>query len=904
MLKILYLEDNKFDIELTQIALLKAFPDCKIDTMRSVIECKNHITETSDYDVAILDLNLPDGNGVDALVHIRQLELEIVVIILTGSGNEEAAIAALKAGANDYVPKKIGYLNNLPDVVKNAIENFKVNLANKAQIIHVLYIEWNKHDIDLTERHMRRYAPQIQIESVKAPDEALHILDNYNSSKPAHDVLLIDYRLQHMNALEVIKIIRQEKKLPIPIVLVTGYGNEDIAVQSLKMGADEYIVKRENYLFRLPSLLVSVKQKYELRKNQKELEESEAKYRLLAENSSDIIFVLDLNYNYVYLSPSGQRLRGFKAEDVKNNNFSEFLTPESNQKIKNEIERLKALFNSKKIYKAEPRIFEIEMYKSDGSIFWAEVKFSVMFDDNKLPIGFQGVTRDITARRKATEELRKVSRAIEQSNASVVITDLDGFIEYVNPKFVEISGYSLEEVKEKKLNILKSGEMPDELYNDLWGTIKSGKSWKGELLNRRKNGQRYWENVSISSIKDNNGIATHLLAIKEDITEKKKFEEELIVARNQAEESNRLKSAFLATMSHELRTPLNAIIGFSDIADENMEKERLISFFKTINTSGKHLLTIIEDIFSLSLLQSGESKVIIEDIKLSDFIMSIIQYANIELERRNKKNLHLKYADEILQSDVEIRTDKTKLLQILINFLKNAVEYTENGEIEIGVLQAENEFIFFVRDTGIGIPEDKISLIFERFRQLDDTFTRTHGGVGLGLSIVSEAAKLLNGKLSVKSEPNKGSVFYFTLENVEVKKTGSNINHTKSVIFPDLTSKTILIAEDVETNYLLLYNILKKTNATILWAKTGEQAIEICRDNRTIDLIFMDIRMPGLNGYETADEIKKIMSVPIIAQTAFAFPSDEELAKASSCDDYLAKPILMSDLDRLLRKYL
>lgn len=904
MLKILYLEDNKFDIELTQIEIKKAFPDCTFEVVKTISELKNRCTKDSEFDVAVLDLNLPDGNGIDALIHIRHLEINTAVIILTSSGNEEAAIAALKAGADDYMPKNIGYLKKLPDVINNAIENFNSNLEIKSKILKVLYAEWNTHDIDLTDRHMRRYAPQIEIESVKTPEEVLELLPKDCTIECKFDVLLIDYRLQKMNAFDVIKIIRQERKLLIPIVLVTGHGNEEIAVQALKMGADEYIVKRENYLFRLPSLLVSARQKYDLRKNQKELQESEAKYRLLAENASDVIFVLDLDFNYIYLSPSVEQLRGIKADEAMHRRFTDFLTPESKNRILNEIERLRPLISSDEIYALEPQLYELEMIKNDGSVFWAEVKISVTFDENKKPSGFQGVTRDITQRRKATEELRKLSRAIEQSNASVVITDLEGKIEYINPKFTEVSGYTFEEVRGKKPNILKSGEMPEEIYKNLWGDITSGKNWRGEILNKRKDGSTYWENISISTIRNTLGDTTHYLAIKEDITDKKKFEKELIIARHQAEESSRLKSAFLATMSHELRTPLNAIIGFSDIAEESMDKERLLSFLKTINSSGKHLLNIIEDIFSLSLLQSGQSKVVNEDFKLSDFLTSIIQYANVELSNRNKQHITLKYPENVVKSDIKIKTDKTKLSQVIINFIKNAIEYTESGEIEINVLQAENEMIFYVRDTGIGIPEDKTSIIFERFRQLDDSFTRSHGGVGLGLSICSEVARLLNGKLSVSSEPKKGSTFYFTLENVEVKKNLTKENVIDNVHFPDLSSKTILIVEDVETNYLLLYNILTRNNAQVIWAQSGEEAIEICQGNSAIDLIFMDIRMPGINGYETAEEVKKILNVPIVAQTAFAFPTDKVKAEVSSCDDYLSKPLRMEDINRVLRKFI
>ncbi|HPE77868.1 MAG TPA: response regulator [Draconibacterium sp.] len=1021
MLKILYLEDNKFDIDLTKIEIKKNFSDCEIDIANTINDAVQLLKANQNYDVAILDLNLPDGNGIDCLSYIRLNNLQIAVIILTGSGNEESAIAALKAGADDYLAKKEGYLKKLTNTINGVIENFKENFDKRARQLRVLYIEWNKHDVDFTIRHMKKYAPQIQIENIEIASDALKILPDSPNEPCLFDVILLDYRMPGLNAIDTIKAIRKEKKLTIPIVLVTGHGSEEVAVQALKLGADEYLVKRDNYLFRLPSLLLSAYHRYELEQKQKLLRESESKYRLLAENSKDVIFILNLDLKYTYISPSVTDLRGFEVEEVLQQNLSDVLTPNSYQKILQLLEEIKPQLNSEHYKEVKPQVLELEMIKKDKSTVWTEVKVSLLGNEKDELIGIQGAVRDIskrkqalqelmesreeyrsffdddltgdfishvngqvincnnaylkilgfesfldaknysiiqlyfnpekyesmleklklekkliwfeqelirkdgkiinvvaniiggfnkngeletikeyiiddTERKMAIEELRKFSRAIEQSPVSIVITNLEGNIEYVNPKFSEVTGYSYQESLGQNPRILKSDTTPAEVYSTLWKTLKSDKIWTGQFLNKRKDGTYFWEFASISPVKNDKGITTHFLAIKEDITEKKKYEEELIVARDQAQESNRLKSAFLATMSHELRTPLNAIIGFSDLINDNLPMENVIQFCKIINSSGNHLLNIIEDIFSISLLQTGQSKLFVEEFTLSDFFNSLAQYAGIELNNRDKNNLKISFKSNNYDIETRIRTDKTKLFQILINYIKNAIEYTEKGEIEIGYLIRGNDLEFYVKDTGIGIPQDKMDIIFDRFRQIDETYNRIHGGVGLGLAICSEIAKLLKGEIRAESVERKGSTFYFLLKNIIQNNDLNSANNSKTN-YPDLKGKTILIVEDEETNYFLLKEFLKKSGATIIWVKNGEDSIEICKTNAQIHLVLMDIRLSGIDGLEASKRIKTIRpNLKIIAQTAFAFSNDRKIIMSSFCDDYLPKPIKFNDL--------
>jgi PAS domain S-box-containing protein len=1027
MLKILYLEDNPQDIELTQLELKKIFSDVTIDNARTIKQAHDFIAEENRYDVVILDLRLPDGNGLDILLEIRNSNLDLPVIILTGSGNEESAIAAIKAGADDYIAKDFEYLNKLPGVIKKVLENFKHNANKKVQSIHVLYIEWNKSDIDLTIRHMHKYAPFITISSVYQSSDALELLPKDCNSKCVYDVLLMDYRLHGLDALDTIKIIKQERNLKIPIVLVTGQGSEQIAVQALKFGADEYLVKRKNYLYRLPSLITNAYQRFKLEQQQFQLRKSEARYRLLADNSGDVISVFDMKLNYVYVSPAVKHLRGYNVEETLQQNLRDILTPESFKYAMQEISKYVPAEGIKLAENISPKTLELEMITKDGSTIWTEVKASIALDDNKIPVGIQTVTRDISKRKKALEdlvksreeyksffeddltgdfistsdgkiitcnpaylnimgfksleevqkydlnklytdrdararllkeiekkkrlnshsldlirpdgklihtsanligvfdqdnklesikgyliddtdrkkamnELRKLSRAIEQSPVSVIITNTKGDIEYVNPKFSEVTGYSFEEVYGNNPRILKSDSTDPDIYKSMWETITGGKSWYGEFQNKRKDGSLLWENVSISPVLNEEKV-THYIAVKEDITEKKLFEEELIIARDKAEESSKLKSAFLATMSHELRTPLNAIIGFSGLIDKTQTMSSVVEFSEIINKSGIHLLNIIEDIFTISMLQTGDTKVDYSEFIIADLIKSLVYNANIEKKNKEKDFLNIIVNQPINDSSL-IRSDKTKLFQILINFIKNAIAYTEQGEIELGYSVSNRNIEFYVKDSGIGIQENKLDVIFERFRQIDQSQTRKYGGVGLGLAICKEIAQILHGKIRLESKVGEGSTFYFALDDVIVETPEQATSRSK-IVYPDLSNKTILIVEDEESNYLLLNVYLQRTKATIIWSKNGEESIEICKRNSGIDLVLMDIRMPGINGIEAASRIKEIRpDLTIIAQTAFALTSDKNEILNSECDDYISKPIKLELMIDLLNRYL
>ncbi|RUT77813.1 PAS domain S-box protein [Ancylomarina longa] len=504
-----------------------------------------------------------------------------------------------------------------------------------------------------------------------------------------------------------------------------------------------------------------------------------------------------------------------------------------------------------------------------------------------------------------SEEIRMLHLSMEQSPASVIITDLDGNIEYVNPKFCELTGYTAEEVNGENPRILKSGFTPKETYEELWASITAGKEWKGEFLNVKKNKDLYWERANFSSIMNAEGEIVHFLAIKEDITKYKQFEKELLDAKDKAEQSDRLKSAFLANMSHELRTPLNAIIGFSNLCDDSMTMPEILEFVSLINKSGNQLLGIVEDILSFTAMESGGVKINKEEFLMANFMSEIQKLAEEKQILQSKERLDLEFNPDTNYKRILVKTDFQRLLQSVGNLLKNALKFTNDGFVEFGYKIIGEELHLYVKDSGVGIEDGKKNLIFDRFRQVDDSITRTFGGTGLGLAIVKKNIDLLGGSVEVESRPNEGSTFTIRLNcllSAEKIKQSPTHNVPEKM---ENGSPLILVAEDELSNYRLIQAILKRSNYDIIRANTGEEAIQICKENKNVKLVLMDIRMPGMGGLLATSEIKNIIpDLPIIAQTAYAMNEDKETALAQGCDDYITKPINRMDLIKKLETFL
>jgi signal transduction histidine kinase len=387
---------------------------------------------------------------------------------------------------------------------------------------------------------------------------------------------------------------------------------------------------------------------------------------------------------------------------------------------------------------------------------------------------------------------------------------------------------------------------------------------------------------------------------------------DLIAAKEKAEQSDKLKSAFLANFSHEIRTPMNAIMGFSYLlsGDGRTEAEKK-EFIDIVISSSQYLLNLINEIIDISRIEAGELVLKLKLTDINQVISDIVAQYEEQKVLINKSHIKLFISPEIRNCSLSVKTDPIKLHQILVNLLENALKFTEEGFIEFGfsIKQYEGKdfVLIYVKDTGIGINDDAKDFIFERFRKVENANSdKLYRGAGLGLAISKRLIELLGGKIWVDSEINKGSIFYFTLpfdkdESAFGFATEKQLDSRPSY---NWKNKIILVAEDEPTNYKYISNVLSKTNINLIWAKNGLETFELFAKRTDIDLVLMDIRMPIMDGYEVTRKIKEInKKIPIIAQTAYALDAEKEEILKAGCDDYIAKPYSDSELLRMIDRY-
>ncbi|HEY5470857.1 MAG TPA: histidine kinase N-terminal 7TM domain-containing protein [Bacteroidales bacterium] len=394
------------------------------------------------------------------------------------------------------------------------------------------------------------------------------------------------------------------------------------------------------------------------------------------------------------------------------------------------------------------------------------------------------------------------------------------------------------------------------------------------------------------------------LVIINDITARRKVEQELIKAKEHAEESDRLKSSFLANMSHEIRTPMNGILGFTDLLrTQDLTGEQQLAYIDIIKKSGERMLDLINDIIDISRIESGQMKVSFSKTNINEQIENIYSFF---IPVVKEKGIDFIYSNALPTKDAIIKTDGEKLFAILTKLIKNAIKFTGKGSIEFGYEKINNEIEFYVKDTGIGIRPEQKDFIFKRFRQGNESLSRSYEGAGLGLSISKAYVEMLDGKIRVESEFGKGSSFYFTVPyNTELTSMVVITNITSgNLIDNQIKSLKILIAEDDKASEMLIAKTIESFGKVEFKVITGIDAVDVCRKNPDIDLILMDIKMPVMDGYEATRQIRLFnKKVIIIAQTAFALIGDKEKALAAGCNDYISKPVDSKLLLGILQKY-
>jgi len=625
------------------------------------------------------------------------------------------------------------------------------------------------------------------------------------------------------------------------------------------------------------------------------------KYKEIVSSTTDAIALLDKNYRYIIVNDAYESFSNIKMEELIGKTVEEYL---GTNVFKNEI---KANFD--KCLAGEHVNYQLWVNYPKKNKRFVEVNYFPFREKENEIKGIVSVTRDITESFEANQALKfeqnRLRTLIDNLPDAIYVQDELGRKVIANPADVKnIGASSQSEVLGKTDLELFTGEVGIRCYNESMDVIQSGNA----LINKEeyflKNGVKNWMLTTKIPLFDEQQKTIGLVGIGHDITERKNAEQEILLAKEKAEESDRLKSAFLANMSHEIRTPMNGILGFSELLkNPQLSGEDQHKYIAIIEKSGARMLNTINNIIDISKIESGQMQVLISKVDIREQVENIISFFEPEADKKHTK---LNINNKLNQKDFCFYSDKEKIYAILTNLVKNALKFCSDGRIEVGMDKQKNEYEFYVKDTGKGIPEDRQQAIFERFIQADIHDREALQGSGLGLAISKSYIEMLGGKIWLKSKEGKGTTFYFSIPESQVLSDNENLKVSDPVTAPLIQAKKlkILIAEDDQVSAMLIELMVKKYSSEILTAKTGKEAIAICKANPDIDLILMDIRMPKLDGYEATKIIRTFnTSVIIIAQTAFALSGDNEKAIMAGCNDYVSKPVDINKLKEIIKKY-
>jgi len=640
--------------------------------------------------------------------------------------------------------------------------------------------------------------------------------------------------------------------------------------------------------------------------------------KTLMQSSGDGIHILDDQGNVVEANETFSKMLGYTSEEVLHLNAADWDTQWSREEL---------LVKARELI-AYPGVFETRHRRKDGVVFDVEISgIGVSLDGHDH---LYASARDITERKKSEESLRNLRAAVEQSANTVAITDIRGNIEYVNPAFEKATGYTAAEAVGKTHRMLKSGEQDAEFYRHLWTTIRSGKIWQGEFHNRRKDGSLYWETATISPVQNDKGETVRYLAIKEDITEQKQAQDEILRINRQlaeatarAEKATTAKSEFLATMTHELRNPLTGVLGFAEILAGTPLDDEQHSLTNGIRESGIHLLDLINDVLDFSSIEKGALA-----IHAAPFDLAHLVKLSSELIRKSAVDKGVAFRCDVAAGvPAQITGDERRIRQILINLLANAVKFTSDGSVSLRVTKSGEFLEFSIEDTGIGISSEALARLFQLFTQADSTINKEYGGTGIGLAVSQRLAEAMGGTISVVSAPGKGSTFTFRLP-LEVPTGGTGVppvwaqdpveksggRCSVSANFSDPNNGTarspslqgttgrdalpVLVVEDDRSNSLIVGKMLQSLGCRVEFARNGAEAVEAFAPGKYL-AILMDLRMPMMNGFEAAEIIRSRESgsrVPIIALSANVTSGSREIYLAAGMDDFLAKPFKKEEL--------
>lgn len=753
----------------------------------------------------------------------------------------------------------------------------------------ILFAEDNEYDLELALRQLN--SSGITFES-KCVENRIDFIREIQEFDP--DIIICDYYLPDFDGLSAIRYI-QENNPSIPVIITTGSINEETAVECMKAGASDYVLKDQ--LRRLPFSINEFLQKSSIQKARQQAEtalrESEAKFTSLINNISNIAvqgFCADGTIKY--WNRASEQLYYYSEDEALGKNIFDLIVP--SELVENMKQEFSQMIESGKIPSAE----ELKLMRKDGSQVHVYSN-KAFYRLNGGDIEIYCIDIDLTDRKKAEKALNESENnyrnLVENAHIGIYQSTIEGKFLFVNDALAKVLDYSSAEellgiaveriyfYPEDRIDFIKTISELD-VIRDFETTLVSKYGHKKDVI--------------ISGYLKDEKIAGIIL----DITDRKLVEKELLKAKDKAEESDKLKSSFLANLSHEVRTPMNGILGFAELLlEKSLDDESKRFFVETIFQNSNQLLKIISDIIEISKIQTEQLSVNYREFAINEMLINL---ENEYREIAGKKMLDLNFSETCTLEKLVVISDESKIKHILSHLLDNAIKFTNTGGVKLNCSNYDNLIKFEVIDSGIGVNPDHAELIFEPFRQGEYELNRKYGGNGLGLSIARAYAELLDGKILFYSNQDGGSTFTFSLP-IKFKTTDVEFDVADLSDIPDYSNYTFLIAEDEHTNYAYIKKLLMPTGASLLKATTGKQVLEIVEHNSNISLIFMDIKMPEIDGLEATRNLKKKRpELPIIATTAYAMTGDKERCIAAGCDGYVAKPIRKTELFRIIKKVL
>jgi len=638
----------------------------------------------------------------------------------------------------------------------------------------------------------------------------------------------------------------------------------------------------------------------EIEKAQWNLENAKKYTENIINEANIFIIGFDGKGNVIEFNKKAEIISGYSRNEILNKNWVDIPLFISNKDFKNSY-----FYKTLNDDISENIEFELNILTKSGVekvIFWHSGKFQAgEYSSDYFFFGF-----DNTEQKLKETKLRNMGHAVAQSNESIILTDPDGKIQYVNNSFTELTGYTSQEVIGKNPRFLKSGNTPKEYYKELWDTVLSGKTWRGELQNKKKNGELYWEYASITPVMDDNNKVASIIAMKTDVTVLKNTLKEMSEVKEKIKELNLLKSALLSNISHEFRTPLIGIIGFADILKNEISNTWHLDMVSDIYSQAKRLLNTLSLVIRLSQLESKELKPELREINTTDLIKGIIPGF---VKRIEDKKLRFNFEEP--DKKIICIADLMMLKEIISNILDNAVKFTDSGSISIRIgehIEGKVKFASIeITDTGIGINEDKHDSIFVEFKQVSTGMDKKYGGAGLGLTIAKYLIELLNGKILLASSPGIGSTFTILIPEMNIAgklpadiESGSNSDNEYNF------DTNVLIIEDSLSNISIMENYLSGI-CNVDSVLSGEDALKLA-GKKAFDIVLMDINLgAGINGIDTMNTLKKhndFIDVPFIAITGYAMSKDKDYILSKGFMDFLAKPFTKKEFLNIILKYL